>query len=61
MSKSRKTAVNPRGPWTTSDDTLLTVGSAGEWDAIGFSSGVYFYKIFTDNGFRQTKKLMLIK
>jgi predicted GH43/DUF377 family glycosyl hydrolase len=29
----RATAGNPRGPWTTPDDTLLTVGSAGEWDS----------------------------
>jgi len=30
---SRTTAESPRGPWTTSDDTLLTVGSTGEWDS----------------------------
>ena len=24
--------ISPHGPWTRSDDTLLTVGSTGEWD-----------------------------
>lgn len=28
----RASADNPHGPWTRSNDTLLTVGSAGEWD-----------------------------
>ena len=32
-----------------------------EWDASNIPSGVYFYKLETDNGFSQTKKLMLIK
>ena len=31
-----------------------------KWDAGGFSSGVYFYRIIADN-FVQTKKLLLIK
>ncbi|MBN1407813.1 MAG: family 43 glycosylhydrolase [Calditrichaceae bacterium] len=31
------------------------------WDAGNYPSGVYFYKLETDNGFSQTKKLMLIK
>jgi predicted GH43/DUF377 family glycosyl hydrolase len=29
----RATASNPHGPWTTTEDTLLTVGSPGEWDS----------------------------
>jgi hypothetical protein len=32
-----------------------------EWDASGFSSGIYFYRLQTDGGFVQTRKLMLIK
>ncbi len=32
-----------------------------EWDAAGFSSGIYFYVISTDNGFMQTRKLVLLK
>jgi hypothetical protein len=26
------TATNPHGPWNRTDDTLLTIGSLGEWD-----------------------------
>ena len=29
----KATANNPHGPWNTSEDTLLTVGSASEWDS----------------------------
>jgi hypothetical protein len=32
-----------------------------EWDASGFASGVYYYRISTGSGFTQTKKLILIK
>jgi len=32
-----------------------------QWDATGFSSGVYFYKLETDKGFTNTKKLVLLK
>jgi len=32
-----------------------------QWDASGFSSGVYLYRIATDNGFSSTKKLLLLK
>ncbi|MEJ2307401.1 MAG: T9SS type A sorting domain-containing protein, partial [candidate division WOR-3 bacterium] len=32
-----------------------------EWDATGIEGGVYFYKLSTDNGFVQTKKLILLK
>ncbi len=32
-----------------------------EWDASGFASGVYLYKLTTDQGFTQTKKLILLK
>ena len=32
-----------------------------EWDAAGFSSGLYYYNLETDNGFSQTKKLILLK
>jgi len=31
------------------------------WDASGFASGIYYYKLFTDNGFVQTRKLILMK
>jgi len=32
-----------------------------EWDASGFASGVYLYRLETDKGFFQTKKLILLK
>jgi len=32
-----------------------------EWDASAFVSGVYFYKINTDQGFTNTRKLLLLK
>jgi hypothetical protein len=32
-----------------------------EWDASGFSSGIYFYRLQTDGGFLKTRKLMLIR
>jgi hypothetical protein len=32
-----------------------------EWDATGFASGFYFYRIETRNGFIQTKKLIFLK
>jgi len=31
------------------------------WNANGIVSGMYFYKLSTDNGFTQTKKLLLLK
>ena len=32
-----------------------------EWDASEFASGVYFYRLTTDRGFTDTKKLIIIK
>jgi len=32
-----------------------------EWDASSFSSGVYFYRVETNNGFVQSRKLILLK
>lgn len=32
-----------------------------EWNASGFASGIYLYRLETDNGFVQIKKLMLLK
>jgi hypothetical protein len=32
-----------------------------EWDASGFASGVYLYRIVTDNGYTETKKLILLR
>ena len=32
-----------------------------EWDAGGLASGLYFYRLKTDEGFIQTKKLILLK
>jgi len=32
-----------------------------EWDAAGFASGIYFYRLETDKGFVQSKKLILLK
>ncbi len=32
-----------------------------EWDASGFASGVYYYRLIYDAGFVHTKKLVLLK
>lgn len=32
-----------------------------QWDASGFVSGVYLYRLSTNKGFTQTKKLVIIK
>jgi hypothetical protein len=32
-----------------------------EWNAKEFASGVYLYRLATDKGFVETKKLILIK
>jgi hypothetical protein len=32
-----------------------------EWDATGFSAGIYFYRLETDKAFTKTKKLILLK
>jgi hypothetical protein len=32
-----------------------------EWDASGFPSGVYYYRLSTDAGFVKTRKLVLLK
>jgi hypothetical protein len=32
-----------------------------EWDASGFASGVYYYRLSTSSGFVQTRKLVLIR
>ena len=32
-----------------------------EWDASGFASGLYFYKLVTDENFVQSRKLILLK
>jgi len=31
------------------------------WDARGLASGVYYYKLEADQGFVQTKKMLLIR
>jgi hypothetical protein len=31
------------------------------WDAQGFAAGIYFYRLNTDQGFFQTRKLVLLK
>ena len=47
---------------TTLVSEKLTPGNYKcEWDACGFASGVYIYKITTDNGFEKSKKLVLIR
>jgi len=43
----RASANNPHGPWTQTNDTLLTVGSTGEWDDEFLSPQSI---LFTDNG-----------
>jgi hypothetical protein len=32
-----------------------------EWDASGFGSGIYYYRLLTDKNFASTKKLILLK
>jgi len=32
-----------------------------KWDANGFSSGIYIYRLSTDKGLSKTRKLVLIK
>ena len=32
-----------------------------QWDASGFASGVYLYRLETNNGYKQTRKLVLLK
>ena len=32
-----------------------------QWDASGFPSGVYYYRLLTDTGYIQTRKLILLK
>jgi len=32
-----------------------------EWHANGFASGIYLYRLHTDKGFIQTRKLVLLK
>jgi hypothetical protein len=32
-----------------------------EWDASKVSSGIYYYRLTTDNGFSQTRKMMILK
>jgi len=32
-----------------------------EWDASSFTSGIYFYRLKTDKGFIQSRKLILLK
>lgn len=40
---------------------FLTAGSHNvEWNALGYSSGIYFYKVSTEK-FSETKKMILIK
>lgn len=40
----------------------LTTGTYKQtWDASGFASGIYFYRLETDKGFVQTRKLVLLK
>lgn len=32
-----------------------------EWDASGFASGMYYYRMSTDAGYVETRKLVLLK
>jgi len=53
----KATASNPNGPWNRNNDTLLTVGSAGEWDSefitpvalVENNSDLYLYYFGGDN------------
>ncbi|MBN1408451.1 MAG: T9SS type A sorting domain-containing protein, partial [Calditrichaceae bacterium] len=32
-----------------------------EWDASDVSSGIYYYRLTTDKGYSQTRKMMVLK
>ena len=46
---------------TLVDETLPAGAYTTSFDAGGQASGVYFYRLSTDRGFSQTKKLVLVK
>jgi hypothetical protein len=32
-----------------------------QWDASDFAGGIYFFRLVTDNGFSETRKLLYLK
>jgi hypothetical protein len=33
----------------------------GQWDASGYASGIYYYRLSTDAGYVETNKLVLLR
>jgi len=47
---------------TTSVNKKQSAGSHNvEWDATEFVSGIYFYRLTTNTGFLQSRRLVLLK
>lgn len=43
------------------DGTQATGEYSVEWDATGFTSGIYYYQLRSNAEFVQTKKMILVK
>ncbi len=54
---------NVLGQWvaTLISEKQTTGSYSVQWDASGFASGVYFYKLTTEQGFLKTRKLVLLR
>jgi hypothetical protein len=46
---------------TLVSEILIAGNYSYTWDATGFASGVYYYRLMTDNGYNQSRKLLLLK
>ena len=46
---------------TLVDQKQAAVQYQVQWDASGFASGIYLYKLETDGGFMQVRKLVVLK
>jgi hypothetical protein len=46
---------------TLVNEKLAAGNHSRKWDASNIASGVYFYRLTTNTGYVQTKKLLLLK